>query len=327
VKLSLLVTDPNGQPIKNAKVRLQIQTPPPTPWFTTDFPIVEGTQLLNLEAVAPEGKLELQQVFPIRGTYQLSVTATPPNAASPIQKTLPLTIPEAPEKYRNLVILVAILFGVGWLGGQIIGRRHPLQVGEIAPQPVRLLLSGTMGVAIIALLAVNISAERTESHQHDHEAHHPVNNERDTAKQVLMGTQLKLTGDDIPSVGHLANLAIQSTPLKSEKFTDKLWFQIRTIQLEDNETTFAYQTVTRFPGDLTWQQQFYDGAPHRVEVTVMPHPDTSSPFKPITLSRIIHVQGVAPPLTTRLISLAYLTGVVGIGLAFGLWQQQRQLEA
>ena len=58
-------------------MKAKLLAPTPTPWFTTDFPIVEGTQIFEIRADAPTGKLQLQQMLPIRGNYQLQVTATP----------------------------------------------------------------------------------------------------------------------------------------------------------------------------------------------------------------------------------------------------------
>ncbi len=321
VHLSLSVVDTQGNAVKSARVKLQIQTPSPTPWFTTDFPIVEGTKLLTLDTVAPDGKLDFQQVFPIRGTYKFTVTATPltPQAFESVQQTLELTVPESPGKYRNLLILIVLLLGIGWLGGQIIGRQHPRDEGEIAPQPVRLLLSSAIGVVIVALFIINVSAERSESHNHD-EHHHP-----EASVTPSSEGNLKFSGDNFTKVGQLANLAVQAIDSKGQPLT-QVSFNIKTIQLEDNELTFAYQTTADQLGQVVWQQQFFDGAPHAIEVTATPQAGATNQFKPITSSRTIMVEGVAPPLFTRLVSLAYFTSIVGLGMGIGLWQQQSKLK-
>ncbi|MBD0304762.1 MAG: hypothetical protein ICV85_22160, partial [Tolypothrix sp. T3-bin4] len=90
VRLTLQALDATSQPLENAKIRLQIFTPSRNPWFPTDFPMVEGTELLNMEAVAPKGELQIQQMLPIRGRYKLVVNVTPvvENAFAPIQQTL-----------------------------------------------------------------------------------------------------------------------------------------------------------------------------------------------------------------------------------------------
>jgi hypothetical protein len=75
VTLSFQALDVTGKPVKDAKIGLEILTPSATPFWTTDFPIVEGTKLLKMEATAPEGKLEIQEMLPIRGKYQFKLNA------------------------------------------------------------------------------------------------------------------------------------------------------------------------------------------------------------------------------------------------------------
>jgi hypothetical protein len=120
---------------------------------------VEGTELLNIEAVAPKGELQIQQMLPIRGNYQMLVKVTPivANAFTPIEQTLTLSVPESWVKYRNFGILAVILLAVGLGGGLVLGGQQQIQPGEIAPQRVRLLLSGAIIVAIASLLIINIT--------------------------------------------------------------------------------------------------------------------------------------------------------------------------
>jgi hypothetical protein len=70
VQLKLQAHDSTGKPLQNAQFHLQVLTPLPTPWFTTDFPIVEGTKLLDIAGASPTGEFQIQQVFPIRGNYR-----------------------------------------------------------------------------------------------------------------------------------------------------------------------------------------------------------------------------------------------------------------
>ena len=98
--------------------------------MTTDFPIVEGTTLLDLEALAPKGELQFQQMLmlPIRGTYQLLVNLKPitPNAFTPIQQTLILSVPENGVKFRNFAIVAIMLLTAGLLGGWVIGSKQAI---------------------------------------------------------------------------------------------------------------------------------------------------------------------------------------------------------
>jgi hypothetical protein len=93
---------------------------------------------------------------------------------------------------------------------------------------------------------------------------------------------------------------------------------IKATQLEDKWVAFAYQGMTDAKGQLTWEQQFFDGAPHKIEVEVSPQPQATRQFPPLRVAKSIEVEGVAPPLQVRLIALAYFTSIIVLGLVIGL---------
>lgn len=330
VQLMLQAVNAQGQSLKDAKIHLQLFTRPKNPWFTTDFPIVEGTKLLDIEGNAPTGQLQVQQTLPIRGTYQLLVAVTPlvANAFEPIQQKLTLTLPENPLKFRYFGILVVILLAVGLLGGWVIGGRQAIQPGEIAPQRVRLLLSGLIVVAITALLFVNISAELAESHM---SMSMPGMGEEvppsgKPAKLESQGLYMQLSGAQSATVGQPAKLQVSvSDPKTSQPVTDVV-LKVTTTQLENNWVAFAYQGTPDSNGKLSWEQEFFDGAPHSIVVEIAPQANATRQFQPFQVAENIPVEGVAPPMQVRLISLAYFTAIVVIGLLLGLWLRQRQTQ-
>ncbi|WP_404785870.1 hypothetical protein [Altericista sp. CCNU0014] len=324
VQLTLQAIDARGQALKNARIRLQILTPPKSPWFTTDFPIVEGTKLLDVEGNAPTGEFQVKQSLPIRGTYRLLVDVTPivPNSFAPVQQTIALSVPEHGAKYRNLGILVCILLVAGFGGGWVIGSRKPTQPGEIVPEPVRLLMSGAIVVAIAALLFVNLSAEFAHSHEsHDRGEHLPRSSP--PSKVQSQGLEMKLSGDTTAAVGRPAQLQVSVIDTKTQQPVTDVALKVTTTALENNWVAFAYESAPDSTGKLVWKQQFFDGAPHRIDVEVTPQVGATRKFQPFQVGQTIPVEGVAPPLSVRLISLAYLTGVVGIGLLLGLWLSQK----
>lgn len=324
VKLTLQAVDAAGKSLENAKIRLQILTPPKNPWFTTDFPIVEGTELLNIEAVAPNGELTIQQMLPIRGNYQLLVEVTPivANAFTPIQQKLTLSVPENWVKYRNFGILVGILLIVGIGGGLVLGGQQQIQTGEIAPQQVRLLLSGATIVAIASLLIINISAEVAESHAHSHE---PQSQTKAPAFQASKGVEARLIGDVQATVGQSAKLAIQVLDTTTNQPANGVMVNIKATQTENNWVTFAYQGMTNTNGQLAWEQQFFDGAPHKIEVEASPQSQTKRQFSPLRMAKEIEVEGVAPPMSVRLIALTYFTSIIVLGLLLGLRLRKKRL--
>jgi hypothetical protein len=324
VRLILKAVDAAGQSLENAKIRLQILTPPKSPWFPTDFPIVEGTQLLNLEAIAPKGELQIQQILPIRGQYQLLVEVTPivEKAFTPFQQILTLSVPENWIKYRNFGILALVLVTVGVGGGLVLGGRQEIQEGEIAPQRVRLLLSGAIIVAIISMVFINVTAELAESHS-DHHKHHSPQPEEPAIIQS-QGIEARILGDIEATVGQLANLAVQVSDTQTGQPVTDANLNIKATSLEGEWVAFAYQGVTDTAGQLKWEQQFFDGAPHKVTVEVFPQPQALQQFSPLKLVKEIAVEGVAPPLQSRFIVLGYFTCFIVLGLVIGL-QLRRSL--
>ena len=311
VHLALQAIDASGQPLQNAQIHLQITTPPHNPWLTTDFPIVEGTELLDMTASAPQGKFQFQQMLPIRGDYKLKVEVTPTetNQFVPFQQTLTLPVRENWVKYRNFGILAAILLAAGLGGGLIIGGQQKIQPGEIAPQQVRILLNGAAMLAIAALLAINLS---NLGEGHAEMADVPLSSPTSPQPQ---GLQLQIAGDTQATVGQPANLVAQVKDSAGQPVSDVL-LNVTVTSLESGWTALAYQGTPNRDGKLAWQQQFFDGAPHQVAVKVLPQP--SRQFQPFQATKTIEVMGVAPPLLTRLITLFYLTVFLLIGLVIGL---------
>ncbi len=328
VQLTLQAIDAQGQALKNVKIHLQILTPSKTPWFTTDFPIVEGTQLLDIEGNAPTGLLQVEQTLPIRGTYQLLVNVTPivPNTFAPIQQTLTLSVSENGAKYFNFGILAAILLAAGLGGGWIIGSKQQMQPGEVVPERVRLLLSGAIGVAIVALLYINISAEFAQSHRSMAMSHETEEAPKPSkpAKLQSQGLEMQLSGDTSATVGQSAQLQVSVIDTKTQQPVTDVLLKVTTRSLENNWVAFSYEGTPDNTGKLAWQQQFFDGAPHSVEVEAVSQATATRKFQPFQVGQSIEVEGVAPPLYIRLISLGYLTAIVGLGLLLGLRLGQRR---
>jgi hypothetical protein len=315
VRITLQAVDAKGQPLSDVQFQLQLLTPGKTPWFTSDFPIVEGTRLLELGAKAPDGKVEFEQVMPIRGSYTLKAQVTPLTAGAfeSFDQSLQLSVPENTVKYRNAAILLSILILAGMSSGWVIGGDQTVQESEIAPQPVRLLLSTATVVAIVVLLFVNISAELASAHGGG-ETQAAVT----PSIQRSQDLEIRLSGDRQATVGHLANQTIQVVNAKTGSPEANVVVNAKSIALEDNKQMFAYQGRTNDQGKLAWDEQFFDGAPHQVFAEVTPSNGTA-----LQVSHEIEVEGIAPPLYIRFISLGYYTGIFVLSLLASIWLHRR----
>ncbi len=319
VKFQLQAVDIDQQPLSNANIQLRLLTPAKTPWLTSDFPIVEGTELLNLQTVSPQGSLEFEQVLPIRGNYRLQVAVRPEVAGTfgEFDQSLTFTVPENGVRYRNLAILAVILLSVGLGSGWILAGEQTVNEREIAPQPVRMLLSGLTMVAIAVLLLVNISAEVAA-----------FNNQTesllDTSPAIVENEtmQLELLGDTQAVVGNLATFGVKvSNPTTGEAITE-VDVSIQSVALESDAVMFAYQGTPDPVGKLIWKEQFFDGAPHQVRATVTPFDESSESLQ---VAQEIDVQGIAPPLLVRFISLFYFTLIFIVGLIAGFWGKRHKI--
>jgi hypothetical protein len=323
VAFTLQAVDAGGKVLTNALIKLQISTPPRNLLLTTDFPIVEGTKLLELEASAPNGKLEFEQMLPIRGNYQIQVNVSPlvANTFASYQQTLNLNVRENPVKYKFFAVIAAILLSLGLLGGWVIGGQEELREGEIAPQSVRLLLSALTVVAIVTLLFINITAEVAEAHG---DAHDHKNEKIAPSISQSQGMEVKITGDKLATVGRLANLAVEVKDSTTGAAIKDVGLRVKAIALEDNLTVFAYQGFPNQEGKLIWQEQFFDGAPHKVEVEAISLPESPRQFPAVKVAQSVEVEGIAPPMYIRLIGLFYFTAIVGMGMAIGLLIQHKR---
>lgn len=329
VQFKLQAVDAQGKALSAVRFDLQLFTPDKSPWFTSDFPMVEGTTLLVLEALAADGTLAFAQTLPIRGQYALKAQVSPtvPGAFEPFEQVLSFAVPENAAKYRNAAILAGILIiaglGSGWLvggdGEAFPGNRSmqsQIQPDEVAPQSVRLLLSGMSLVAIAALLFVNISAELHPAHSHGE-----VQIEPDTALQSAKDLEIRLSGDQQATVGQLASQTIQAVNLKTGSPAANLAVEIQTVALEQQQPVFNYAAKTDSQGEITWQTQFFDGAVHQIVAKVV-EPNTPNK-EALQVSHMVEVEAIEPPLYIRLISLSYCTGLFLLSLLIGMIWHRR----
>ena len=101
---------------------------------------------------------------------------------------------------------------------------------------------------------------------------------------------------------------------------------IKVTPAEDEWIAFAYKGAPDAAGKLLWQEQFFDGAPHKVEVEVSPSPTSNRQFKAFQATQEIEVEGIAPPMLVRFVGLFYFTAVLVLGMITGLLLQRRRLQ-
>ena len=124
-KAVIEVKDAGGRLLRDVVIDVLIDTPPAGTFISTDLPRVDGTTLVKSRLTAPDGRIEMDVIWPMRGTYKVNVTASPaPGAASSFQRVsrdFDLTLPERPGPATNFLFFAAILLGAGGLAGYVMG--------------------------------------------------------------------------------------------------------------------------------------------------------------------------------------------------------------
>ncbi len=313
-RFHLEAQDSQGKALSRVRMQIKIVTPATNPWISTDFPIVEGTELLSLEVPAAQGVVEFEQMLPIRGTYQILIKVMPMDDAvsTPlIKQVLTVNVPENLVKFRNFTILAGMCILVGAVGGFFIGTPHgrlDLRSTLGIPESVRLLLIGLTLTAMAALILINVSAEFQGGHSSmAGMANTPIN-----APSIAQDKEqvLNLDGAKKARVGTAESFQARLTDRRTGQEIPSA-FKVSVINEENNWKLFSI--ATPIADHLRWRQQFFDGSGHRIEVQTPPHKKQPA----LTTKHSVSVEGIAPPVSVRLKALAYLTGFVALGL-FGM---------
>ena len=114
--LTLLVTGADGKPVTQGHAAILLEAPEPGRFFSTDYPLVEGSRLLEMDLPLRQGRAEWKYLFPIRGQYRLTVEFIAPDGRK-MNKTFPLAIRENKQKWCFWNIYDGP-FGFGCIRGQ-----------------------------------------------------------------------------------------------------------------------------------------------------------------------------------------------------------------
>jgi hypothetical protein len=141
--LSLLITGADGRPLKQGTVAIRLEAPHPGRVFSTDYPLVEGTVLSEMQLPLRQGRANWKQLLPIRGEYRLTVHAVA-NDGTEKNKVFTFNVRENRKKWLALAALSAGLFILGFVAGRIFTGTRASAVVTIAGLA---FLAGTTGVS------------------------------------------------------------------------------------------------------------------------------------------------------------------------------------
>jgi hypothetical protein len=149
IGLSVLVTGADGKPVKEGTITIRLNAPPPGLFFSTDFPMVEGTLMSEMQLPLRQGKADWKYLFPIRGEYRLAVDAIA-DGGRKASKVFTITVRENRVKWLILSAFSAGLFALGFGAGRIFTGPKTAGMGAI----MVVLLWGSSGISSAQPVAV-----------------------------------------------------------------------------------------------------------------------------------------------------------------------------
>jgi hypothetical protein len=278
--LSLLVTGADGKPVASGWLNLRLEAPRPI-FFSTDFPLAEGSILAEMRLPLRAGKAEWRYNFPIRGEYRLFVEVLAPDG-SQSTKMFAIEVREHRSKWLTLAAFMLGLLGVGVLAGRIFTR--PVSKG-----------AGALAAIFSASLFFALSSSTAFAQ----------------AGAVKPIARLEI---DSPSVGKLARIRWVLEANGGNTGRGAL-LSLAITHLEKKMTVFA---VDKIPVEREFSMNFHfvDGAEHRVTARA-----ELLGGKAMRSEQVVSVSAVEPPASAMLPALGLFLTMIALGLGVGRWSR------
>ena len=281
--LTLLVTGSDGKPVAQGRVAIRLEAPEPGRLFSTDFPLVEGSLLLDMRLPLRQGRAEWKYLFPIRGQYRLTVEFTALDGQQ-ATKTFTLAIREDKQKWVFLTIFSLALFAVGVMAGRIFTSRSV---------PTRKTTAG-----LVVLLASSMASIETVR-----------------AQGTERGGQFGWLEIDPATVGKLSKVRWRLSG-EADASSHSVLLTLTITHLEKGKMVFS---VERLPveSEFAMDFQFTDGADYRVSAIAY-----ATGGRMLRTEQNIAVTGVEPPAPAMIPAIGFFLAVIALGLVVGRWSRR-----
>ncbi len=150
VRIILRLLDSDGRPVQQGKLHIRLLAPAPGWLFSTDLPLVEGTDLLEMDLPVSQGQAAWEYTFPIRGVYRLEVGTAG-------ERVFEIGIKENRTRLFYLGIFFVALFSFGFVAGRLF-----TSAGRISRGEVRLGLFFLLAFGLMLLIGEVSSAEKKQ---------------------------------------------------------------------------------------------------------------------------------------------------------------------
>lgn len=283
--LSVLVTAADGRPIEEGWVDIALEAPKPTGWFSTDFPLVEGSRLIGMRLDLVRGKADWRYLFPIRGEYQLTVDYVTRHGKQ-ASEVFKFNVRERRQKWLLLAGFTLGLFAFGFVAGRIFSRVRT------APQEN---LIGCLAVVIWLIASAGVGAATAG------------------AQTPLIAGRLEIA----PAVVGRPALVRWRLDDDGKPPNSRAVLSLTITHLEKGTTVFA---VEKLPVDKEFllNFQFADAAEYSLRaVANVPGART------VATEQIVRVAAVEPPARAIVAPMVLFLSALAAGLTAGRWSRRR----
>jgi hypothetical protein len=284
--LSLLITGTDGKPIAQGWADIVLEAPKPGRFFSTDFPLVEGSRLFEIRLPLRGGKTEWKYLFPIRGEHRLTVGVVTSEGLQ-TSKAFPLRIKEYESKWYLLGAFTLGLFVFGVIAGRIFTRTLPGGIGK---------------AMLFALAAESFLAPSGAC----------------SAGAPTQGKYFGWVDVGPASVGAPTRL---SWRLQAEAGASKpvATLTLTITHVEKSKMVFSVERVP-VSGEFAMNFQFPEGGEYRLAaMAYIPGP------RVVRTERGIFVNAVEPPTNTVIPAIGFFLAVIAGGLGVGRWSRRAAL--
>jgi hypothetical protein len=280
--LTLTATASDGQQAATGWVAVRLDAPPAGSFFSTDFPVVEGSRLLEMRLPLINGKAEWRQVFPIRGVYRLAAEFAGP-AGAKTEEVFKFRVPENHQKWFLLGGFALGLFIAAVIAGRIFS----------APSRGAVVNTG-LWLFLVCCAAAGASTPAQENHERNYISKIDV-------APAMVGAPARIHWWLHPA-------GVNGEP--SARLT------LTITHLQKNKLVFSVEKIP-VTGEFAVDYQFTDGADHRVTAVA----DTAD-GKTVRQEQTVLVTAGAPSLRTKLPPLFLFLAVIAAGLAAGRYSRR-----
>ena len=282
-EIALSLTGSDETPIENGWVQIRVDAPKPGRFFSTDFPFVEGTRLLEVRLPIRRGKVEWQYLFPIRGQYRIVAEATTIDGRK-ANKSFDIKVKERERKWLFLGLFTLGLFSSGFIAGRVFTPLHMRSKQKLM-----------LGVFLSFLGLIS--------------RHEKAFTQEPTAEKYAGRFEINTA-----TVGKLSRIRWHLVEAEAE--TRPVNLTLKITHLEKGKTVFAVEKVpvTR---EFSMNFQFTDGADYRLEAVAYVDNGES-----IRSERTVTAIGIEPPAGAAIPALSFFLIVIASGLWAGRWSRR-----